>query len=276
MSPSYFRLIRYFIAVAQNDAAGMEKQAEWARGQKPEYEMQMLSVESEAEGAHGKLDKARELARQAVELAGGRSLKEEVAGYTADEAVLEAALGNYSRAREQAGAALKISQGPLVEYSAACALARTGELATATSLANDLAKRFPMSTFYNKVYIPVILALVETRRGDPAHAIELLQASSAYELGEDFRLATAYVRGEAYLQMHDGKNAAEEFQKMLEHRALAPFFPLAMLGSARAYALQGDTGRAKAAYQDFLTLWKDADLDIPILKQAKAEYAKLR
>jgi eukaryotic-like serine/threonine-protein kinase len=276
MSSFSFHLIPYFISVAQNDGAGMEKQAEWARGQKPEYEMQMLSVESETEGAHGKLDKARELARQAVELAGGRSLREEAAGYTADEAVLEATLGSYSQAREQAGSALKISQGPLVEYSAACALARAGELAQAKSLANDLAKRFPVSTFYNKVYIPVILALVETRQGNPAHAVELLQASSAYELGEDFRLSTAYVRGEAYLQMHDGKNAAEEFQKMLEHRALAPFFPLAKLGSARAYQLQGDAAKARAAYNDFFTLWKDADPDIPILKQAKAEYAMLR
>jgi eukaryotic-like serine/threonine-protein kinase len=276
ISPSYFHPILYIIAVAQNDGTAMEKQADWARVQQPEYEMQMLSVESGAAGAFGKVDKARELTRQAVELAESRSLKEEAAGYIADEAVLEATLGNYSQAREQARAALKISQGPLVEYSAAYALARAGESTQARSLADDLAKRFPLSTFYNKVYIPVILAVVETRQGDAARAVELLRVSSAYELGEDFRLTPAYVRGEAYLQMHDGENAAEEFQKILGHRALAPFFPLAKLGSARAYELLGDTAKARAAYSDFFALWKDADPDIPILKQAKAEYAKLK
>ncbi|HXW92834.1 MAG TPA: protein kinase [Terriglobales bacterium] len=276
MSPWFFHSILYLIAVAQNDGAGMEKQADWARGQQPEYEMQMLNEESDAGGTYGKVEKARELARQAVELAENRNLKEEAAGYLADEAVLEATLGNYSQAREQARAALKISQGRLVEYSAAYAFARAGESPQARSLADDLAKRFPMSTFYNKVYIPVILAIVETRQGTPARAIELLRASSPYELGEDFVLAPAYVRGEAYLQMRDGKNAAEEFQKLLGHRALATFFPLAKLGSARAYELQGDTAKARAAYNDFFVLWKDADPDIPILNEAKAEYAKLQ
>ena len=277
MSPWYFHAILYSIAVAQNDGAGMKKQADWARGQKPEYEMQMLNLESEAAGASGKVDKARELARRAVELAESRNLKEEAAAYMANEAARETTLGNYSQARQQAKAALKISQGPLVEYSAAYALARAGESAHAKNLADDLAKRFPMSTSQNKFHIPVILALVETRKGNPARAVELLQACSAYESGEDAALVPVYVRGEAFLQMHDGKNADEEFQKILEHRGIAPFaFPLARLGSARAYQLQGDSAKARAAYDEFFVLWKDADPDIPILKQAKTEYAKLQ
>jgi eukaryotic-like serine/threonine-protein kinase len=277
MSPWYFHQILYMIAFVQDDGPGMKKEADWARGQGPESQVQMLDMQIAAAGAYGKIHEARELARQAVDLAESRKLKEEAAGETASLAMLEADLGYFSQAREQARAALKISQGVMVEYFAAYALARAGELAQAKSLADDLSKRSPMSTFQNKVRVPVILGLVETRQGNPARAVELLQASSAYELGEVALLAPACVRGEAYLQMHEGKNAAEEFQKILDHRGVDPFdFPLAKLGSARAYALLGDGVKARTAYNDFLTLWKDADPDIPILKQAKAEYAKLQ
>jgi len=118
---------------------------------------------------------------------------------------------------------------------------------------------------------------LEIRRSNPGHAVELLQASLPYEQGEYAGLTPAYVRGEAFLQMRDGSRAAKEFQKILDHRGLAPFdFPLATLSLARAYVLSGDTTKARAAYQDFLALWKDADPDVPILKQAKAEYAKLQ
>jgi eukaryotic-like serine/threonine-protein kinase len=122
----------------------------------------------------------------------------------------------------------------------------------------------------------MIFALLEIHRGNPAHAVELLQSSLRYELGENAGLGPAYVRGEAYLQMRDGKQAAPEFQKILDHRGLDPFdFPLATLGLARAQSLQSDSASARSKYQDFFALWKDADSDIPILKQAKAEYEKL-
>jgi eukaryotic-like serine/threonine-protein kinase len=275
MSPWYFHENLYLIAFMQNDGAEMKKQADWARGRAEQADM--LMFESGAAGASGQISQARELSRQAVDLAESRNLKEEAAGYIANEAILESSLGNGVQAREQARTALKISHGTSVEYSAAYALARASELAQAKGLADDLAKRFPLSTFRNKVDIPVILALVENHLGKPAQAVELLQACSRYELGEYAALAPVYVRGEAYLQMHEGKKAAEEFQKIRDYRGVDPFdFPLANLGSARAYAMEGDSAKAKAAYQDFFALWKDADPDIPALKQAKAEYAKLQ
>jgi eukaryotic-like serine/threonine-protein kinase len=276
MDPSYFHEILYTIAFVQNDDAGMRKQVDWARSQAPESEIQMLQLEIAAAGAYGDMRRARQLTLRAVDLALSRNLSETAASCTADEAVLEATIGNYSQASEQAKRALRPSHG-MVEYSAAYALARAGELAQAKSLADDLIKRSPLGTFQNKVHIPVILAVVEIRNVNPAHAVELLEAGSAYELGEESSLAPAYVRGEAYLQMHEGKSASEEFQKILDHRGVDPFgFVLAKLGSARAYRLLGDATKAKAAYDEFFALWKNADSDIPVLKQAKAEYAKLQ
>ena len=156
-------------------------------------------------------------------------------------------------------------------------LSRAGDIVQARILADDLARRFPLSTFRYKVDRPTVLAVVEIRQGNPARAVELLQVSSPYELGEYAGLTPVYVRGEAYLQTHDGSKAAEEFQKILNHRGSDPFdYALAHLGLGRAYALSGDTAKARTAYQDFFALWKDADPDIPILKQAKAEYAKLQ
>ena len=272
-----FHYIRCMIAGAQYDVTEMEKEADWARGQAPEIEMEMLHVEIAKAAGYGQIRKARELADRGVDLAQSRQLSEATATFIANQAALEAKAGNYPQAREQAAKALKIAHGKDVEYLAAYALARTGESAQATSLASEIGQHFPQDTFEKTVHLPVILALVEINRGNSGHAVELLQPSSAYESGEEAGLVPAYVRGEAYLQMHEGKRAADEFQKILDHRGVDPFdFPLAQLGAARAYALQGDSSRAKAEYQDFFTLWKDADPDIPILKQAKAEYAKMQ
>jgi hypothetical protein len=186
-------------------------------------------------------------------------------------------MGNNSQASQKAKTALAISRGYGVEESAAYALARVGELAQAQSLADDLAKHSPLNTLRVKVDVPTILAVVEIRRGNPARAVELLQAALPYELGEYAGLTPAYVRGEAYLQMHEGGKAGEEFQKIGDHRGSDAFdYALANLGLARAYALQKDPSKARSKYQDFFSLWKDADSDIPILKQAKVEYAKLQ
>jgi len=277
MSSVAFHMIRYMIACAQNDDAGLKKEADWARGQAPEIEMLMVQLEIARAAGHGQIRKARELTNRGVDLAQGRQLSEATAAFITTQAALEAKAGSYSQARDQAMKALKIAHGKHVEYYAALAFARAGESTEATSLASDIAKHFPLDTFENKVHIPVVLALVEIHRGNPGRAIELLQPSSDYEFGEEQFLVPAEVRGEAYLQMHNGKSAGEEFQKILDHRGVAPFdFPLAKLGSARAYLLLGDNLKAKAAYNDFFSFWKDADPDIPILKQAKAEYAKLQ
>jgi eukaryotic-like serine/threonine-protein kinase len=167
---------------------------------------------------------------------------------------------------------------------AALAYSLAGDAAHAQTLADDLAKRFPQDTIVQSVWLPTIHAQRETGRKNPARSIELLQAAAPYELGmlsvsaPNSCLYPVYVRAEAYLSAQQGQLAAAEFQKILDHRGLSwncATGTLAHLGLARAYAMQGGTAKAKAAYSDFLTLWKDADPDIPILKQAKAEYAKL-
>jgi serine/threonine protein kinase/predicted Zn-dependent protease len=275
MSPWYFHEILYLIGFVQGDLDGMKKQIDWAHN-RPE-EADFLSIESAAAGASGQLRKARELTQRAVGLAQGHGLQEEAAGYFAGQAALEASLGNDADARQYAKKALIISKGIGIENAVAFTLARTGDVAQAKNIADDLKKQFPSSTFRNTLDIPLILALLEIHHGNAAHAIELLQPSLRYEFGENAALGPAYVRGEAYLQLHDGKQAASEFQKILDHRGLDPFdFPLATLGLARAQSLQGDSSTARSKYQDFFALWKDADPDIPIFKQAKVEYAKLQ
>ena len=163
------------------------------------------------------------------------------------------------------------------------ALALAGEVASAEQSAAELDKDFPLDTLVQKYWLPTIRAAVALEHKDPNRAIELLQETGAIELAQPTAALTVflcpvYLRGEAYLILHDGNRAAAEFQKFIDHRGLVVNFPwgaLARLGLARAYALQGDTAKAKAAYQEFLTIWKDADRDIPIYKQAEAESAKL-
>jgi eukaryotic-like serine/threonine-protein kinase len=275
MEPEYLHWILYQVAYIQNDPAAMKKQVEWARGH-PQESM-MRAYESQAASASGGLRKARELLQQAVDLAESHGLKEEAAGYIAGDAEQEAVVGNDAQARSKAKEALLLSQGSGVQLATAIALARVGDVAQAQSAADKLAKQFPTGTFVQRLSVPSILALIEMQRGNPARAVELLQPSMPYELGETAGLTPAYERGEAYLQMREGKKAAEEFQKIVDHRGIDPFdFPLANLGLARAYTLQGDTAKARVKYQDFFSLWKDADPDVPILKQARAEYAKLQ
>jgi len=166
----------------------------------------------------------------------------------------------------------------------ALARARAGDTAGAEKLAVGLAKTFPQDTLVQRYWLPTLRAGVALERKDPNRAIELLKLASPIELGNGGGTLTivmcpAYLRGQAYLMLDDGNRAAAEFQKFINLRGLVVNFPwgaIARLDLARAYALQGDTAKARSAYQDFLTLWKDADPDIPILKEAKAEYAKLQ
>jgi predicted Zn-dependent protease len=178
-----------------------------------------------------------------------------------------------------AAAALGISNGRNVQPEAAMTLAFAGDAVRAQMLADDLGKRFPEDTLVQFNYLPILHAQLALSRNDSSKAIEALQAAAPYELGKPGWLYPVYVRGQAYLAAHQGTEAGSEFQKILDHRGIVlsdPIRALAHLQLGRAYVLQGDTAKAKAAYQDFLTLWKDADLDIPILKQAKTEYAKLQ
>ena len=234
----------------------------------------------------GHLQEARKTKQHAVDLAKQSGNLETAALFKAGEALWEAFFGNTSLAKQSADAALALSNDRGVEYGAALALALSGDAARAQSLADDLEKRFPEDTSVRFSYLPALRAQLALNRGDPAKAIELLDVAVPNELGSprvalhaNFRaLYPVYIRGNAYLVAHKGAEAAVEFQKILDYRGIVAkdsIGALAHLQLGRAFATQGDTTKAKGAYQDFLNLWNHADPDVPIYRQAKAEYEKL-
>jgi len=266
----------YLIAFLNNDAAGMEKEVAWAAG-KPDIESGMLAAEARTNAFFGRLKTSRDFSRRAIatELP---DEKEEAANMEASGALWEAMFGNAREARQRAESALAVSTGRDVQYLAALALAFAGDTVRAKTLGDDLDKRFPEDTWVQFNYLPSINAKLALSRKNEAKALEILQHAAPYELGRTGgSFHPIYVRGEAYLAARQGEQAATEFQKILDHRAVvgnSPLGALTRLQLARAYVMQGSTAKAEAAYQDFLTLWKGADPDIPIYKQAKAEYAK--
>jgi DNA-binding winged helix-turn-helix (wHTH) protein/tetratricopeptide (TPR) repeat protein len=274
---------RYWLAFLKGDAAQMAQLVSAAMG-KPGTEDLLLAMQADTEGWYGKLKNAHELTGRAMGSAQRNDARESAAAYQAAAALREVEAGNRERARAEAHAALKLAPNRDVRAIAALALARAGDMAGAEKLAAELDKAFPLDTLVQRYWLPTIRAGVALEGKDPNGAIELLKVASTIELSSatptlTIFLCPAYLRGEAYLMLHDGNRAGAEFQKFIDHRGVVMNFPwgaLARLGLARAYALEGDTAKARAAYQDFLTLWKDADPDIPILKQAKAEYAKLK
>ena len=271
----------YTLLFLQGDAAGMEKQMNWAMG-KPGVEDQFFSNQADTEAYFGRLNKARELSRRAVESARHNDAKETAALWQSNAALREAEFGNAAAARQQADAALALASSRDIETLSALAYARSGDASRAQSLADKLNKDYPANTLTQSYYLPAIHALLEISRNSPDKAIDDLRSAAPYDMGGGVPIGglyTAYVRGQAYLEARKGTEAAAEFQKLIEHRTFVGNFPvgaLAHLGLGRAYALQGDTARARAAYQDFFGIWKDADADIPILVAAKAEYAKLK
>ena len=267
---------RYLLAFLKGDTTQMSQLASSAKGKRQEDGV--LAAEADTEAWYGRLRQARELTRQAVDSAVYSDSKESAASYLAEAAMFEASTGNLVQARADAEAAMKVAPDRDVKKMVALAYARMGDTAEAEKLAADLDKAHPLDTLIQRYWLPVIRAAIALQRKDPGHAIELLQATSATELGPQ-GLFAVYQRGEANLMLHDGNRAATEFQKFIDHRGKvrnSPSGALARLGLARAYALQGDATKARAAYQDFLTLWKNADPDIPILIQAKEEYAMLQ
>jgi eukaryotic-like serine/threonine-protein kinase len=285
----------YALAFLGADSAAMADQQQWF-ADKPEFENVGLALASDAEAYGGHLGKARELTKRAVDAAIRADSKESGAIWRAIAAQREAAYGNAAEARQAAAEALKLaSTSPGVESEAALAFAMAGDTARAESLAKYLGKRFPLDTQMQSLWLPAIQAQLALDKKIPELALTALQAGSAIEFGEISFVANisclypTYVRGEAYLAAGQGSAAAAEFQKILDHSGIVWNCwtgALARLGVARANALQSRTSqgadadaarvRALAAYKDFLTLWKDADPDIPILKQARAEYAKLQ
>jgi eukaryotic-like serine/threonine-protein kinase len=282
LESEYLLQSRYVLAFLKGDAVQMERFASAAMG-KPGAEDNLLAEQADTQAWYGKMNNARELTRRAMDSAEHNDAKETAAFYQAESALREVELGNSQQARAGANAAMTLAANRDVRVMAALALARAGDMVGAEKLAAELDRTFPLGTLMQRYWLPSIRAAVAMERKDLNRAVELLEATSAIELGTPTNLSVGlvpvYVRGEAYLALGDGDRAAAEFQKFIDHRGVIAHFPwgaLARLGLARAYALQGDNANARAAYDDFLTLWKDADPDIPLLKQAKAEYAKLQ
>jgi eukaryotic-like serine/threonine-protein kinase len=279
----YFHTDLYLIAFLQNDAAGMEHQAAWATG-KPGAENEILSLQADTAAYSGRLREARNFSRRAMDSSELADEKEAAATYLARSGLREALLGNADEARRSATMEMqRSSRDQGVQYSAALALAYAGDDKQAQALTADLGKRFPEATIQQFNFLPTLRAKLALNKRNASQAIEGLAPAAPYELGRSnygwTALFPVYVRGEAYLTAQQGREAATEFQKIVDHPGIvlnSLIGALAHLQIARAYAMQGDTAKAKVAYQDFLTLWKDADLDIPILIAAKAEYAKLK
>jgi DNA-binding winged helix-turn-helix (wHTH) protein len=275
-APSLHRGV-YVLSFLQNDAAGMTQQVVWSTGRLG-AENTLLELESRTAAYFGRLAQAREFSRRAVVSAKRAEEREVTAEYEADAAIREVLFGNPVEARQRAMNALDLSNGDHAQFLAGLALAFAGDAVRSGTLADDLGNRFPEHTLVQSYYVPTIRAKLALSRNDPSKAIEILQTATPYELSDMGALYPAYVRGESYLAEHDGDKAAAEFQKILDHPGVvvnSPIGALAHLGLGRAYALSGDKTKAKSAYRNFLALWKDADPDIPILKQAKDEYARL-
>jgi tetratricopeptide (TPR) repeat protein/predicted Ser/Thr protein kinase len=280
-----FHLALYQIAFLQNDAEGMAQQVAWSAG-KFGIEDSLLGLEADTAAYSGRLRKAREFSRRAMESAERAEEKEAAATYSAGSGLREALFGNADEARRRSALAIQRSAGRDVQYGAALALAYAGNDERPRALTDDLGKRFPEDTIVQFNYLPTLHAKLAISKGNASEAFESLRAAAPYELGVSTAsvygwtaLYSVFVRGEAYLAAHQGSAAAAEFQEILDHRGIVVnelIGALAHLQIGRAYAMTGDTTKAKAAYKDFLTLWKDADPDIPILKEAKAEYAKLQ
>src|SRR5215469_4160355 len=194
----------------------------------------------------------------------------------------EAEMGNAGDARAAASKALAIAKDRQTRMYAAVLLAATGDSTGSEKIFAELARQYPNDTMIHAVWIPIARASSEMRRNNAGKAVELMESARPYELGSgprSCRYWANYVRAEAYLKAREGRTAAAEYQKILDHRGVSPTSPLyslARVGLARAYVLEGDTAKARTAFQDFFAVWKDSDPDIPILKQAKAEYAKLQ
>ncbi|MGC2514827.1 MAG: tetratricopeptide repeat protein, partial [Terriglobales bacterium] len=279
------RIDRYSLAFLSGDTAEMERQVAWAAG-RPGEEDQMLDAHADTQAYYGRLEKARDLARRAADSAVRADAKETGALWLAYQALREAELGNVSTAPQAVARALALAPGRDVKVLGALVLARSGDVAQSRTILEALQKSEPTDTYLKVYWFPVIEASIALAQQAPDRAIVALEPSLPYELGgappnspSNATMYPAYLRGLAYLAQKNGPAAVAEFQKFLDHPGIVDNFlfgSLAHLQLARAYAIAGDTAKAKAAYKDFLALWKDADPDIPILKEAKAEYGKLQ
>jgi len=276
----WFHEQRYYMAFLQHDEAAMQQQVDWVR-ERPQDAALMLMAQSETAAYRGEMNKARDLAQRAAQQAKDTQNLEMAASIMAQAAAREAEFGNRAQARKLAADSLALKSGHDQRVMAAVALARAGDVAEAQKLADKLNQDYPLDTIIQTYWLPTIHASIALQRNDTQAAITFLEKSEAYELGnEGFGiLYPIYVRGLAYLKAKQGAQAAAEFRKILTHPGIAKNTPLAALSHlqlARALAMTNDNAGARKTYQDFLAEWRNADLNLPILAEAKSEYAKLQ
>jgi DNA-binding winged helix-turn-helix (wHTH) protein/tetratricopeptide (TPR) repeat protein len=269
---------RYFIAFLEDDPEEMERQVNWAAG-KTGTEDSLLADQSDTEAFFGRFAKARNLSRRVVESAVRHGQTDLVGQWQINGALREALVGNNGRARQQASLALSRASTQVSREVAGVVFAMTGDSVRAKGLGQELTRSFPYDTMQINFWRPITLAAVQMSSNSPARALDELRAAAPYEMGEQLPLLAAYLRGQAYLALHRGPEAAVEFQKLIDHRGLVGnrvYASLARLGAARSFWMESDTVKARAAYNDFFKLWRNADPDIPVLIAARAEYAKLK
>jgi tetratricopeptide (TPR) repeat protein len=270
----------YLLAFRRRDSKGMEQQLAWAAGRAGDEDA-MLSGQADTEAYYGRLVRARDYSRRAMESAVRAGSNETAALWRAAAGFREAEFENTPAARQNADAALSLQSGRGVKLLAALTLARAGDTAKAKRLVEQLQRTASTDTMLKLYCLPTIHGAIEISKNNPSQGIRDLEPAMPYELGGTLAFQYLYpvwVRGQAYLAAHNGVAAAAEFQKLIDHPGIVlnqPIGSLAHLGLGRAYVLSGDNVKARAAYQNFLTLWKDADPDIPTLIAAKSEYAKL-
>src|SRR5882724_5785779 len=273
-------LSRYELAYLRGDEAGMQSAMDATKGDS--LEPIMFLIKGNGQCALGKVASARQSYSQGQGLAQKFGMKEMSTVLQMLDAICDVEGGNLASGRQKAGAAVAASNDPDIIMTAAYVLARAGDASQSQKLMEQAAKESPTDTLVNAVWIPITRASSQMRANQAAQAVATLEVSTPYELGSPPKGADywpSYIRGDAYLHLGDGAKAAVEYQKILDHHGINPtsqLYYLARLGSGRAYALQGDKAKAKAAYQDFFAAWKDADPDVPVLKEAKTEYAKLQ
>jgi DNA-binding winged helix-turn-helix (wHTH) protein/predicted Zn-dependent protease len=283
LNGEYLLQIRYWLAFLRDDSTEMQRVASEA-SQQSGTDALLLFLEANTQAYHGHIRKSRELTNKAVELAERTGDREVAAEYLGESALREAELGETASARRYAQLALALAPGRDMQTLAALTLARTRDAQRARALSDDLNKRFPAHTLLQEYWLPLIQASLELDRGKASKAIEILEPAAAFDLAEPppvslTTLYLPYLRGSAYLAEGDGERAAAQYQKFLEHRTVIanqPLGALAYVGLGRAYAQERYIETSRTAYETFFSLWKDADPDIPILREAKAEYAKLR
>jgi eukaryotic-like serine/threonine-protein kinase len=270
----------YDLAFLRGDEAAERHELEWSKGTTDEPIL--LWIEARGRYARGKLQAARAGYEQSATGAQRLGFKELDGIILAVGGAEEAQLGNLAEARQRITQALSATQDRDTRQTVMLVAAQTGDSARSQRLADELVRQYPTDTMLNKVWVPVVHAFTDLQHNQPAQAVAHLEVATPYEFGagpSGAGYGINFVRAEAYLRLKDGARAATEYQKILAHRGIDPVdvsYNLSRLGLGRAYALQGNTAEAKATYQDFFAAWKDADPDIPILKEAKAEYAKLQ